>query len=200
MFVKTPGISPVKTRLACHVGVARAEKFFLESVTATCEALHSYRLRHPKFSIYWAVAEEEQSAHRFWQEHHFRFPTIWQGEGSLGERMAHVVSELGHRGEVVLICGTDTPQLSETHVSIAVHHLCSAVSPQVVIGPALDGGFYLLGIHNADIATALRGVTYSTSSVLNDLVRALPTSTMITCINLLRDVDTIEDYSACYDL
>src|SRR6476620_4510872 len=90
VFVKTPGMSPVKTRLAKTIGVQAAERFYLLSA-ASVEAVirevvhHSFK---PDVQLcpYWALAEEAADSYPLWQ----RFQKIFQGNGTLGDRLNQV--------------------------------------------------------------------------------------------------------------
>lgn len=96
-----------------------------------------------------------------------------QLEGTLGERLAHAVAggfASGYR-QVVLI-GGDVPELNARKIDEAFTRLEEAGErPQAVLGPALDGGYYLLGLNQeAEVFTT---VALSTSRAGADTARAL---------------------------
>ncbi|MDT8437807.1 MAG: DUF2064 domain-containing protein [Wenzhouxiangellaceae bacterium] len=135
IFVKTPGLSPVKTRLARTLGRHDAEQCYQRSVACVAAAVRASRL-----SGYWAVAETEGRAHPLWRE----FPVIEQGEGGLGERMHAVYSALLQQHEAVMLLGADAPQLQAAELLQAASWL-RADADRYVLGPARDGGFWLFG-------------------------------------------------------
>ena len=78
IFVKTPALSPVKTRLARDIGQLRAEAFYLASAEAVASvALQSQR--HGGAIAYWAVAESPAMTGNAWID----LPCIPQGCGTL---------------------------------------------------------------------------------------------------------------------
>lgn len=73
-------------------------------------------------------------------------PVVPQSGSELGERMCAAFAEALGRFERVVILGTDSPSLAPARVDAAFEALGRA---PVVIGPADDGGYYLLGLRGA---------------------------------------------------
>lgn len=70
---------------------------------------------------------------------------IWpQGPGKLGSRLEHVTARALRNHEFVVVIGADSPDLSVDLLLRAIA-LVRAVRTSVILGPAFDGGFYLLG-------------------------------------------------------
>jgi uncharacterized protein len=136
IFVKTPGLSPVKTRLAAALGAAEAEAWYRLAADAVAAVL----ARVPGVTVYWAVAEPHGSGAAQWPG----LPVLPQGEGELGARMGRVHAELLARHDFALLLGADTPQLDARLLMEAARWLNSPAA-RVVMGPARDGGFWLLG-------------------------------------------------------
>ena len=130
-FVKTPGLSPVKTRLAAALGEEVAAEFYDLSWRAVEQVLSEM-----EFTPYWAVAES--GGLLSWPS----FPCIWQGEGGLAERLNHVYGALLAKHEIVYLVGADCPQISAADFAAARAALADGTD--FAIGPAHDGGFYLL--------------------------------------------------------
>lgn len=140
VFVKTAGLSPVKTRLAASIGSASAEEFHCLSARATESFVRDAVARsRGQLTPYWAVAENEGLTSPFWSG----FERIWQGEGGLGERLDRVYSTLLEKHNSVLLMGADSPQLRGNVLLEAMALLQK--DDQYVIGNADDGGFYLFG-------------------------------------------------------
>jgi glycosyltransferase A (GT-A) superfamily protein (DUF2064 family) len=90
----------------------------------------------------------------------------------------------------VTIIGTDCPGLSSAHLARAFELL---TSHDVVVGPAADGGYYLLGM-NTLYPDFFRNKTWSTASVLSDtLADAARLGLRVVQLPTLHDVDTAED-------
>ena len=136
IFVKTPGLSPVKTRLAAGIGVNAAESWHRLAAEAVASVVGAV----PGLAGYWAVAEAAHEVADAWPG----LPLLEQGGGELGERMGRVLATLLARHDFALLLGADTPQLDPTELADAMEWL-AAVEPRLVMGPARDGGFWLLG-------------------------------------------------------
>ena len=109
-----------------------------------------------------------------------------QGE-SFGERLAqaHLDADVGHG---VVQVGMDTPQLTAGDLEGAADLLGQHPS---VLGPAEDGGWWLLGVRHGTDASALAAVEMSTPSTGHHTREVLPAPTAL--IRTLRDVDTWDD-------
>lgn len=140
IFVKTPGLSPVKTRLAAGIGAAHAEQWFRRAARATAAAASSV----PGLALYWAVAEPATLAADAWRG----LPLLEQGDGELGERMGRVHQALLAHHDFALLLGADVPQFDPQQLAMATDWL-AADEARLVMGPARDGGFWLLGANRA---------------------------------------------------
>jgi rSAM/selenodomain-associated transferase 1 len=192
IFVKTPGLSPVKTRLASSIGTAAAEEFYnlstetiqqtlLQNMSSATETVDKESMDIVPF---WAVGEPAGLDHPLWQS----FESIYTGEGDLGERQYHIYQYLLAKYQRVILIGADSPQLSEKHLSNAITALDSH---QFALGPAVDGGYYLLA-GRAPIAKDIwTGVTYSSADTAQQLLAQLPSKAAL--LDYITDVDTIED-------
>ena len=163
IFVKTPGLSPLKTRLAATIGVHRATEFYRLACDAITETLGSVA---GEIDAYWAVAESEATEKGMWED----FPIVWQGDGELGNRLAKVYSELLAKHTAVLLIGADAPQLASTHIQETLKLLKER---PYVIGRAQDGGFYLFGGRDPIAANLWTSVTYSCSATSRQLEEKL---------------------------
>ena len=139
IFVKTPGLSAIKTRLAQGIGAAKAQQFYLLSAQAVASVARQAQ-QSLDLTAYWAVAEPAALDGDAWTD----LPKLGQGEGSLGERMAHVYRSLLARHDSALLIGADAPQLNAQALARAFQWLVPP-SPRLVIGRAADGGFWLFG-------------------------------------------------------
>ncbi|WP_426167626.1 TIGR04282 family arsenosugar biosynthesis glycosyltransferase [Sandarakinorhabdus sp. DWP1-3-1] len=105
-----------------------------------------------------------------------------QGDGDLGARLARAAKTLP-----VLLLGADIPDLAPHHLHAAVAALADAPA---VIGPAEDGGYWLLGLA-APAPQAFVGVDWGTSSVCEQTLDRLPAG--IPQLATLADLDRPED-------
>lgn len=150
IFVKTPGRSPIKTRLAEDLGHLQAESLYRDSVDCVREAVDTAGL--PRV---WAVAEADAVDQHPWDN----APCRIQAPGDLGVRMAGIFLELRHRAPGVLLVGGDLPQLDPDALRKAADWLSEP--DRHVIGPATDGGFWLYGSSSEDPTEQWSEVAYS---------------------------------------
>jgi uncharacterized protein len=188
IFVKTPGLSPVKTRLAAGIGVTAALRFHQLAAAATAEVA---RACEPWLTPYWAVAEADPAALTAW----LGFVPLRQGHGELGERLHTVYARLQARHGSVLLIGADAPQLTVALLQHALSVLDEADTP-FMIGPASDGGFWLFGGRVPLPREVWTRVRYSQPQAASELQRQLAPYGAIGAIGCLTDVDNAEDLPA----
>jgi glycosyltransferase A (GT-A) superfamily protein (DUF2064 family) len=158
IFVKTPGRSPVKTRLAAGTSVAFAEEWYARAAT-TVAAVAGVAADAHAATVYWAVAEPEAVGDARWST----LPTLAQGEGGLGLRMGRVHTELVRRHGSGLLLGADTPQLDARRLGDALAWCDPDAPARHALGPASDGGFWTYGGNRASALARWDAVPYSRS-------------------------------------
>jgi rSAM/selenodomain-associated transferase 1 len=125
------------------------------------------------------------------------FGLLAQGPGDLGDRLAACLADLLATGaDRVTIVGADTP-----HVPIASYQQAFVLLDEadVVLGPALDGGYYLVGT-KAVRPELFVGVPMGTEEVLTEtLARAARGGLVVDLLPPLRDLDRVEDLAAALD-
>jgi rSAM/selenodomain-associated transferase 1 len=179
IFVKTPSLSPLKTRLSTGIGQEKAEEFYRLSVKAIEETVQEIEV-----DAYWAVGEKEGLAHPLWAG----LQTLHTGDGGLGVRQYHVYQTLLKSYDGVLLIGADAPQLSKTRLQEAITRLNSH---DFVMGKANDGGYYLLGGRAPVTQDIWTSIDYSRETTGESLAQKLPSS--LVYLPLLTDVDTQEN-------
>lgn len=137
IFVRNPISGQVKTRLAKDVGDERALSIYVHLLQHTLEVTRSLSFR--KF-IYYA---DEVSDYDLWSVP--GYTKRKQNGVDLGERMHNSFNELFDQGFTrIILIGSDCLQLKTETLEAAVALLETNAA---VIGPASDGGYYLLGLH-----------------------------------------------------
>lgn len=203
IFVKTPGLSAIKTRLADSVGPEVSEKFYQASVRATAACAKEVQRQYGKLQVYWAVAERDGLASPMWAE----FPTIYQGEGSLGLRLSNVYKELLNRHQFVCFIGADSPHIGASQLLAGIFETARNAQKKFILGETNDGGFYFFGGSLSIPEIVWTSVAYSRNQTANELSTRL--FRIAGVINIRRDfdVDTVEDLQkykedgfACSDL
>lgn len=192
VFVKTPGLSPIKTRLAADLGREKADDFYHLSVAAV-EATVTATAAITGVSPYWAVAELEGMGEQRWQ----RFPRIHQGGGALGERLQKVFCELRKRHRIVVAIGADSPQIRSEAICTAFQHLQDdQLNCTSVLGRCPDGGFYLVGTNIELPSDVWVDVPYSASDTADGMSLHLKRHGEVLELPVLTDVDDVRDLQA----
>jgi len=188
IFVKTPGFSPLKTRLAVHLGKPNAEAFHLLStrcVTSVVQAVSQY---YP-VQGYYAVAEEQAVEQCYWQD----LPALWQGQGGLGEKMATIYQTLLDKHPFVILVGADIPQMSVDNIMDAIKLLAKQDASPFVLAPSDDGGFWLFGGSRLVPLSIWKNVDYSQEDTGLQFINAVSTLGSVKTLTCLRDIDQWDD-------
>ncbi|MBK7843010.1 MAG: glycosyltransferase [Bdellovibrionales bacterium] len=193
IFVKTPELSPVKTRLASSIGPERALQFYEFALAATEAFASELQKRIPDLQVYWAVAEPDGQGAKRWNS----FPVVSQGAGDLGSRLALVYESLLKSHTYVCFMGADSPHLEVETLSEAVRLTKRNSKEKFVIGETLDGGFYFFGGSISLPSSVWQDVEYSTDRTAIQLIQNLSGFGAVERIRENFDIDTIEDLLRC---
>ena len=171
IFAKPPEPGTVKTRLIGELSPpqsAQLHRACLEDTVALADSI-------PGCTHWLFVAGKAEKACEFFQELHLseRWRVGVQRGRNLGARMENAIEDLLKRGaSKVVILGTDTPWMGRQRILEALRLLDSV---DIVLGPAADGGYYLIGAHRV-VPRIFRGIPWSTSQVCSATRRALEMS------------------------
>lgn len=179
-MVKTPRPGRVKSRLGRVIGMTRAAWWYRHQVRRLLR-----RLADPRWRIVLAVSPDAEGLNsRVWPGHLTR---LAQGPGDLGARMARALAATP--GPTVLI-GSDIPGIGRAHIADAFETLGAKSS---VIGPAVDGGFWLVGVKHPTVFDhrLFKEVRWSHPRTLQDTLPTLPAPTGF--VARLQDVDDAAD-------
>lgn len=183
LFYKNPELGKVKTRLAATMGDEAALAIYLHLAEHTRHI--TQQLAVDKVVYYARQIEPDDQ----WPAHVYG-KCVQQGN-DLGERLDHAVSKAfadGYRSVVVI--GTDCLELNE---QILQQAFLALNENDAVIGPAKDGGYYLLGV-NHNISALFQNKDWSTETVFADTVKDFETLKIpFVTLPLLSDVDREED-------
>ncbi|MEO1449732.1 MAG: TIGR04282 family arsenosugar biosynthesis glycosyltransferase [Bacteroidota bacterium] len=183
IFVKHPVAGQSKTRLAAGIGHEKALAVYQDLLMYTARQVTTIS---QKKTVYYGnfVPDED-----LWAE--AGYPRFLQEGTDLGERMWHAFQHAAENGyERIVIIGSDCPGLTSDHLEAAFSALDDH---DAVLGPALDGGYYLLGLKKPD-STLFLNKTWSTDDVAartrRDFAALGWTYQELATLN---DVDTVED-------
>jgi len=179
VFARAPRLGTVKRRLAADIGPRAALRFHVGTLTALLNGL----LRDGRWNVVLAQTPDQA-----------RFPLrlrpglhrIGQGRGDLGARMGRAVAGYGR----VVLVGSDIPDAGAADIAAAFRALGTA---QAVFGPALDGGYWLIGLGPRRPGDLFGSTRWSTPQTLADTLRQFQRH-RVTLLRTLSDVDTLEDW------
>jgi len=165
MFVREPELGAVKTRLTPALGADGATALYSAFTEDLCAAL-SRRL-----PLALACSPATQSPYFDRLQRRYGLILLAQGAGDLGARMERVAAAALTRASRVVVVGSDTPTLSAERVEQALRWLRRR---HVVLGPSLDGGYYLLGLR-APLPGIFRRMPWGSDRVLGRTLARLRT-------------------------
>lgn len=189
VFARVPEVGRVKTRLAATIGESAATAAYValaERVVAAVRQGESYSL-----AVAYTPADGE-GAMREWLGGSIALRP--QCPGELGARMAAAIEgAIGAGARRVVIIGTDCPDITAAVVEEAFERLATV---DVVLGPATDGGYYLIGMSRLH-AALFDGVPWSSPRTLEaTLERARASGLSVALLEERRDIDTADDWHA----
>lgn len=181
-LVKTPDVSPCMTRLAAtssdNFADATYQALLSHQETQLLQSAQRFKTFHP----YWAIAESFTHNFARWK----KLPVLYQGEGTLGPRMAAVCDQLWTRHKAYGITGADCPQFPYQILGDVRDYLlppstdADIVSPlnskRAVVCPSADGGF----------------VFFAANFIFNEPWHRITYSNSTTCEQLLLELDGVD--------
>ncbi len=181
IFTRKPELGKVKTRLAKGVGDKKALEVYIHLLKHSAEI--SSQVDAEKQVWYTNSIEKND----IWDDSMFKKFT--QADGDLGEKMKHAFSRnFKNAFDKVVIMGTDLLDIDTNLIEKAFEHLNHH---DVVLGPAEDGGYYLLGM-NHFIPEVFEDVEWSTSKVLDQTLNKLKHKSVM-LLDEKNDIDYKED-------
>lgn len=189
VLTKAPEAGKVKTRLAASLGTHAAANVYETLLHDCLEKSVSAKLCPVEI---WCSPSPK---HAFFQHCQDRYRTrlCQQGTGDIGQRMSHaIMSALQHAEHAVLI-GADCPALNAKDLDTAFNALQQGTD--VILGPAEDGGYYLIGMreHHPSLFESIPWSTDSVLAVTETRLRERGLDWLTLPVH--RDVDTAEDYA-----
>lgn len=186
-FVKQPLAGKVKTRLAAEVGECAAVELYKSFIL---NMISAFDVLDVKVNIFVYPADGCGWFER-WLEGGYSY--FGQSGLDLGERMKNAFEEVFGCGvERVVLVGSDVPELGASYIREALESLetCDAV-----IGPAFDGGYYLIGFGRGGfLPEVFDNIEWSTDKVFAQSIEILREhGRKIHVMGEMGDIDTAED-------
>jgi uncharacterized protein len=180
IFIRKPELGKVKTRLAASIGDEKALVIYEKLLEHTRVVAQNSNCDKYLFST-----TDVETVH--WKS----FNVATQIGGSLGEKMLAAFEMVFNDGyQKTIIIGSDCPQLSSELIDDAFEKLNFY---DVVIGPANDGGYYLLGMKKT-YNKLFANKDWGTGTVLSDTKKTIADLSLSAYeLQVLTDVDVKED-------
>ncbi len=181
MFVKEPKLGFVKTRLAKQTSdefaLALYENF-IKDLMQTVEGFDCALYVHPNKNAFSFDA------------------TFLQKGDDLGAKMSNAFKEEFAKGyEKIVLIGSDTPHLSTDLLNKSFESLSTH---EMVLGPSLDGGYYLIGFTKKGFnETVFENITWSSEVVLEQTLQTVNKKALY-LLMYMNDIDTKEDLDQFY--
>ena len=187
VFVKAPRPGAVKTRLASAIGAPAAGAAYRRLVETLLNQLQGLSGVELCFSPDDAASEVQHWLNVDWT-------CTPQGDGDLGQRLHSAFQRAFHAGvKRVAIIGSDCPAVTVEDIREAWRGLQTR---DVVLGPAADGGYWLIGLRQPQ-SSLFRGIPWSTGAVFAETeCRVQQAGLSLQLLRELADVDTDHDWHA----
>ncbi|MBT5953598.1 glycosyltransferase [bacterium] len=187
VFLKYPTPGDVKSRLGTNTSMTFSSSIYKKFTTDVLNTITSNNID----AVIYAKKNESLNAYEKWLNTSLEIN--FQCDGNLGEKLIHSFKKEFENGHSkVIVIGTDSPQISGTLIKKASDSL---ETNDTVIGPAFDGGYYLIGINkNAFFDNIFKDINWSTESVFNETkTKILSQNKTIHILPKLSDIDTLKD-------
>jgi uncharacterized protein len=194
VVAKAPVPGEAKTRLAAGVGEQAAADIAAAALLDTLDAVVASPIEGRMVALTGNLHEASNSDEI--RDRLADFTVLPQRGDDFGERLAnaHLDAAASTDGLPVLQIGMDTPQVTADLLSDCARELLAC---DAVLGPARDGGWWVLGVTNAAMADCLRSIPTSRSDTGVVTLTALrDTGVDVSLVPVLADVDTAADVDA----
>ena len=188
VMMKFPQPGEVKTRLGKIIGMNSAAEFYAGAVAWLLERLRSHRIRTVIFYTPKGCEEKLRAMYQLPES----IPLVPQSGEDLGDRIHHSLSWMNRRDQYYpCVIGSDSPDLPVERIERA--HRLMKNGEKLILGPAEDGGYYLVGCSPVQ-RRYFQGIDWSTSRVLEQTIERAQELVVTPCkLSPWRDIDTLED-------
>ena len=190
IFLKYPEAGKVKTRLAKDVGDQRAAEIYSQmskTIIDNVSESNGYET-----AIFFDPPDKEYEIRNWIGKKEVPFAP--QRGDTLGDKISNAFKEVfSSESERVVIIGTDCIDVSSKTITQAINSLEDV---DVVLGPVVDGGYYLLGLNN-HIPEIFQEIEWSTDRVLNQTLERIKEKKLsFELLETLIDIDILDDLNS----
>ena len=185
IFIKNPELGKAKTRIAKTTGDERALEIYKELLQHTRTMTTKVEANRHLFYSRFVDTQDGWSGKLFDKK--------LQIQGGLGEKMRDAFTRIQQEGGSMVIIGSDCGELQTEIVEQA---FAALQDHDVVLGPTFDGGYYLLGLKDANL-DLFSDIDWSTEQVYPQTIQKIKDQNLTYAeLTRLHDIDFEEDYLA----
>lgn len=182
LFVKAPRVGAVKTRLSADIGAVAAWRFYGETVRRLARSLAAA----PAWRLVLAISPDRAACRV--SRSLLPVPGVTmmpQGLGDIGERMRRCLDRCAPAPRILI--GGDIPDVTNYIIEQSFNNLSST---DIVLGPAEDGGFWLVGERGPCVSRGLfDDVQWSSDRTLDQVQANIPGHRRLSLAERLADID-----------
>jgi hypothetical protein len=190
IFTRYPEPGLTKTRLIPELGPQGAAQLHKNLVQRIVGTVRSY-IKDKKIKLIISFDHSDIKQTKNWLGSQLKF--LKQKGDTLGNKMNNSLnSVLGNDVDKAILIGTDIPEISSKHLGVALTEL---ENYDTVLGPASDGGYYLIGMNRDSCSPKLfQNINWGGAGVLNQtLNKIIDLGSDYYLLDKLNDIDTPED-------
>ena len=186
LFLKYPEKGRVKTRLDKDIGNEKALLIYKKLVSKILNQIDS---NNYNISIYYFPENKKNEVKKWINLPNIKY--LPQSGDDLGARMLNAFKDsISLKYTKTVIIGTDCLEINDNIISKSFYLLDDS---NLVLGPATDGGYYLIGL-KAVVETIFQDIHWSTEKVLKQTInKAKEIKLSYKFLDFLSDIDTLED-------
>ena len=188
VFVKYPAPGSVKQRLAQHLGTDRAAEIYKKIAETIVQKVTPASSEDYMLEICFSPQEDEKLVRKWLVENEYFSP---QQGSDLGERMLNAFKHVFKKGcKRAVLIGSDCPDISRDIITQSFDIL---KAKHIVLGPAYDGGYYLIGVREPK-PELFSNIEWGTEKVLSQTIDKINAAGLsLGLLPMLRDIDRVGD-------
>ncbi len=193
LFARYPRPGQCKSRLIPSLGKERATQIHRQLVAHSLTQILAFLARHDDTSLHIYYHDSNLEQMQEWLGNSLSYHR--QEGADLGARMANALHNGQTEGYDTILIGSDCPDIDDTILSEA---LTALKNSDLVIGPAHDGGYYLIGVAKnlarQSYSELFRNISWGSDTVLQETLNRVKKLTLSPhTLPTLHDIDTPED-------
>ncbi len=194
IFAKAPVPGQVKTRLIPAIGSKKAASLYKELLSNTLDIAATAGF--PDMQLW--VSGDIEHQYLVHLKNTYNVKLYQQTGEDLGQRMSNAFNEVLSKHSSTILIGSDCPSLLSSDLQSAKD--CLESGEDVVLGPAEDGGYYLIGL-NKNVPELFADIKWGGDTVFSETSSRIEKLNLTMCLlQKRRDLDCPSDLDLYYEL